>query len=66
VQWIRLDLLEGVVYENRPSRSAAIDSWAHTLFGFSAPMELKIGDRVRVLAQHDRRKLLIGALPDSA
>ncbi len=65
VQWIRLDLLDGLVYENRPNRSPTIDSWAHMLFGFSAPIELEAGDRVRLLAQHDRNTLLIGALPDS-
>ena len=66
VQWIRLDLLEGLVYENRPDRSPTIDGWAHMLFGFSAPIELKAGDRVRLLAQHDRSTLLIGLLPNSA
>jgi type II protein arginine methyltransferase len=66
VQWIRLDLLEGLVYENRPNRSPTIDGWAHMLFGFSAPIELKAGDRVRLLAQHNRSTLLIGVLPDSA
>jgi hypothetical protein len=66
VQWIRLDLLEGLVYENRPRRSATIDGWGHMLFGFSAPIELEVGDRVRLLAQHDRSTLLIGVLPDSA
>jgi type II protein arginine methyltransferase len=66
VQWIRLDLLEGLVYENRPDRSPTIDGWAHMLFGFSAPIELKAGDRVRLLAQHNRSTLLIGVLPDSA
>jgi Flp pilus assembly protein TadD len=66
VQWIRLDLLEGLVYENRPSRSPTIDGWGHMLFGFSAPIELEAGDRVRLLAQHDRSTLLIGVLPESA
>jgi Tfp pilus assembly protein PilF len=64
VQWLRLDLIEGLVYENRPSRNAAVDSWGHMLFPFSKPIELKTGDRVRLMAQHNRRVLLVWDLPD--
>jgi tetratricopeptide (TPR) repeat protein len=66
VQWLRLDLAEGLVYENRPDPGATIDSWAHMLYRFSAPIDLKAADRVRLLAQHNRRVLLIRDFRDAA
>jgi type II protein arginine methyltransferase len=66
VQWLRLDLIEGVSYENRPSRGTTCDGWGHMLYRFSAPIELKAGDRVRLLAQHNGHSLLISNLPASA
>jgi tetratricopeptide (TPR) repeat protein len=66
VQWLRLDLVPGLVYENRPRPGATIDSWAHLLYRFSQPIEVKAGDHVRLLAQHNRRVLLISDLPSHA
>jgi predicted nicotinamide N-methyase len=65
-QWLRIDLVEGLVYENRPNPKATIDSWGHMLFRFSEPIELKAGDRVRLLAQHNCHVLAISDLRDSA
>jgi predicted nicotinamide N-methyase len=65
-QWLRLDLVEGLVYENRPGQSATIDSWGHMLYPFSQPIELEAGDRIRLMAQHNRDVLLIWDLRDSA
>jgi predicted nicotinamide N-methyase len=59
VQWLRLDLIEGVTYENRPGGGATSDGWGHMLYRFSEPIELKAGDRVRLLAQHNGHSLLI-------
>jgi type II protein arginine methyltransferase len=59
VQWLRLDLHEGLVYENRPDPRATVDSWGHMLFPFSKPLELEAGDRIRLMAQHNRRVLLV-------
>jgi type II protein arginine methyltransferase len=63
VQWLRLDLLEGLACENRPGRSATVDGWAHMLHRFSRPIELQAGDRVRLLSQHYGYTLLISDLP---
>jgi predicted nicotinamide N-methyase len=63
VQWLRLDLIDDLVYENRPSPGATIDSWGHLLYRFSQPIEVKAGDHVRLLAQHNRRVLLVVDLP---
>jgi protein arginine N-methyltransferase 7 len=66
VQWLRLDLVEGLIYENRPSHGATIDGWGHMLYRLSEPIELKAGDRVRLMAQHNRRMLLLWNLRDLA
>jgi predicted nicotinamide N-methyase len=66
VQWLRLDLVEGLAYENRPAPNAAIDSWGHMLHRFAAPIELNAGDHVRLCVQHNRRTLLIWDLPQAA
>jgi hypothetical protein len=63
VQWLRLDLLDGLAYENRPGRSATVDGRADMLHRFSQPIELKAGGRVRLLAQHNGYTLLISDLP---
>jgi predicted nicotinamide N-methyase len=65
VQWLRLDLVEGLFYENRPSPSATIDGWYHMLHRFSEPIELNVGDHVRLLAQHNGHSLLISDLRGS-
>jgi Flp pilus assembly protein TadD len=66
VQWLRLDLVEGVSYENRPSSGTTSDGWGHMLYRFSEPIELEEGDRVRLLAQHNGHSLLISNLPAAA
>jgi hypothetical protein len=62
VQWLRLELLKGVSYENRPSSDTTSDGWGHMLYRFSEPIQLKAGDRVRLLAQHNGHSLLISNL----
>jgi tetratricopeptide (TPR) repeat protein len=66
VQWLRLDLIEGLTYENRPNPNATIDGWGHMLHRFAELIELNAGDRVRLAVQHNRRTLLIWELWDSA
>ena len=38
VQWLRLELVEGLVYENHPDPSGRIDSWGHMLHRFAEPI----------------------------
>jgi type III protein arginine methyltransferase len=59
VQWLRLDLMEGVSYENRPDPNATIEGWGHILHRFARPIDLKAGDHVRLSVQHNGRTLLI-------
>jgi tetratricopeptide (TPR) repeat protein len=63
VQWLRLELAEGIVYENRPSPAAIIDSWGQMLHAFAKPMVFAAGELVRLLAAHNRQHLLVFELP---
>jgi hypothetical protein len=66
VQWLRIDLIDELAYENRPGPSTPINGWGHMLYRFSAPIELRPGDRIRLVAQHNRDTLLIWDQTDSA
>ena len=59
VQWLRLELAEGITYENRPSPGPTVDSWGHMLHSFSHPIALDIGQGVRFSAAHNRQHVLI-------
>lgn len=56
IQWIRIELGEGVVFENHPSRSRAVSNWQHTVFCFEQPVTLELGAVVPVIAMHDRSR----------
>jgi protein arginine N-methyltransferase 7 len=63
VQWLRLELADDLVYENRPGPRVTIDSWGQILYRFAAPIDLMPGDRLRLLAQHDCNVLSVSELP---
>lgn len=54
VQWIRLELIPGMVFENHPSVKAPASAWTHCVYLFPAPAELKAGQIVVVTAAHNR------------
>ena len=56
IQWIRIELAPGIVYENHPSRRKPVSNWQHTIYGFDAPLQLQAGAVVRVRAWHDRSR----------
>jgi tetratricopeptide (TPR) repeat protein len=56
IQWIRLELAPGIVFDNHPSRPRPVTNWQHTLFGFGSPMPLQPGSVVTVQAAHDRTR----------
>ncbi|MDB5856491.1 MAG: hypothetical protein JWQ76_180 [Ramlibacter sp.] len=56
IQWIRIDLVEGVRFENHPSRPRQVSNWQHTIYGFDAPVQIEEGSVVRVTAMHDRSR----------
>jgi type II protein arginine methyltransferase len=56
IQWIRIDVAEGVVFDNHPSRRRPVSNWQHTIFGFTDPVQLEAGSVVSVAAMHDRAR----------
>lgn len=59
-QWIRLDLDAKTTYENRPDASAGANGWMHVVYRFPQPLQVRPGDRVRLVASHNRRNLAVG------
>src|SRR5215208_1068620 len=53
IQWIRIELGEGVQYENHPSRRRPVSNWQHTIYGFDEPIYFQEASVVRVTAMHD-------------
>jgi tetratricopeptide (TPR) repeat protein len=56
IQWIRIELGEGVRFENHPSRRRPVSNWQHTIYGFDEPIRLSEGAVVPVAALHDRSR----------
>ncbi len=56
IQWIRIELAEGVFFENHPTQRRAVSNWQHTLYGFDAPLHAKEGTAVAIDALHDRAR----------
>jgi len=56
IQWIRIELGPGVVFENHPLRRRAVSNWQHTIYGFDQPVELQPGRVVPISAWHDRAR----------
>jgi tetratricopeptide (TPR) repeat protein len=56
IQWLRIELGEGVQFENHPSRRRVVSNWQHTIYGFDAPIHLDEGSVVSVSAMHDRSR----------
>ena len=58
-QWLNLQLDAESNYENRPRASAGANGWMHVLYRFDRPMDLKVGDTVRLAAGHSRTSMTI-------
>jgi hypothetical protein len=56
IQWIRIELGHGIVFENHPARRRAVSNWQHTIYGFEEPLALAEGAMVAVKAWHDRAR----------
>jgi len=56
IQWIRLELGEGIRFENHPSRRRQVSNWQHTIYGFDEPVRFNEGSVVSVIAMHDRSR----------
>jgi hypothetical protein len=61
--WIKLELDEHAVYENRPDPGGAFAShWTHAVHRFPRPVAVKPGDIVNVLLRHDRTNIYVDLL----
>ena len=58
-QWLRLNLDAETTYENRPTGEAGPNGWMHVLYRFAAPVELEIGDEVRLVVSHNRTAMTV-------
>lgn len=58
LQWIRLDLGGGALYENDPKDLRRAGHWQQVLHLFAAPVLLEAGMRVRLFAGHNRNNLI--------
>ncbi len=56
IQWIRIEMGEGVSFENHPARPRAVSNWQHTIYSFEQPIDLRAGTVLPVDAWHDRSK----------
>ena len=56
IQWIRIELSEGVFFENHPSQRRSVSNWQHTLYGFDTPLQAQAGATVGINALHDRAR----------
>ena len=56
IQWLRIEVAEGVVFENHPARHRAVANWQPTVYSFEEPLHVRPGDTVVVNAMHDRSR----------
>ncbi|HEY1928556.1 MAG TPA: hypothetical protein VGG92_13900 [Caulobacteraceae bacterium] len=64
-QWIRLEMDEVSVYENRPSSSAGSNGWMHVVYRFARAIEVSPGDSLVLVFSHNRANIAVG-LGDAA
>jgi type II protein arginine methyltransferase len=57
VQWLSLDVAEGITYENRPRGRHWSCGWTHILYRLPTPMMVAPGDRLRFDVRHNRTNL---------
>jgi len=62
VQWINVDLGEGVVFSNHPSEYSA-GGWLQILHTFQQPIAVSAGSRLGVMVGNDRTSLIVALAP---
>ncbi len=56
LQWLRLDLVPGVQFENHPERAGAGESqhWSPVFYPFPEPLQVAVGQSVSLRVSHNR------------
>ena len=54
IQWIRLEMIKDIVFENHPAVKAAASGWTRCAYVFGTPLEVRPGQVLRVSAAHNR------------
>jgi tetratricopeptide (TPR) repeat protein len=62
VQWMRVDLAEGVTFDNHPD-TYADGGWLQVLHSFPQPIDVKAGDQLELVIGHDRSSLIVVPAP---
>lgn len=62
VQWMHIDLWEGVTFDNHPD-SYADGGWLQVLHSFPEPVDVVAGEHLDIAVGHDRITLILWPLP---
>jgi type II protein arginine methyltransferase len=54
IQWIKLEMGNGLKHENHPTNLTKASGWQKVLYVFDDPIELSIGQKVVITAKHER------------
>ena len=54
IQWIKLEMGNGLKHENHPANLTKASGWQKVLYLFDDPIELSIGQKVVITAKHER------------
>jgi hypothetical protein len=66
IQWLRIDLDAETSFENHPLDPNPASGWQNIVYCFAEPIAVRPGDSLRLIAEHDRTKVLICLDPTSA
>ena len=54
IQWIKMGMRDGLKHENHPSKLTSTSTWQKILYLFDDPIELSIGQKITIIAKHER------------
>mgnify|MGYP001132347047 FL=1 len=54
IQWIKMEMGDGLKHENHPSNLTNASGWQKILYVFDDPIELSIGQKITIAAKHER------------
>jgi protein arginine N-methyltransferase 7 len=54
IQWIRLEMINDIVFENHPLVKSPASGWTHQVYRINSPVDLKLGQVAIISATHNR------------